>query len=58
MLVDPSSGNAKYRFEGKINVETLRTFVTDFLSGKVNRYMKSEEIPEHNDEPVKVIVGK
>lgn len=32
--------------------------MNDFLAGKLERYLKSEEIPENNDEPVKVIVGK
>lgn len=29
-----------------------------FVAGTLSRYMKTEEIPATNDEPVKIIVGK
>lgn len=58
MLVDPSGGNAKYRFELEPTAENIQTFVTSYLSGSLTRHLKSEPIPETNDEPVKVVVGK
>jgi protein disulfide isomerase len=36
----------------------LSLFVNDYLNGKLKTFLKSEEIPATNDEPVKVIVGK
>lgn len=59
MLMNPQNENAKYRFEQKeLSVDNLRKFVSDFLAGNLQRYMKSEDIPEKNDDPVKVLVGK
>ncbi|CAD8179388.1 unnamed protein product [Paramecium pentaurelia] len=58
MIYDQQGGNAKYRFEESITVDSLRNFLTNFFDNKLDRYMKSEEIPSSNDEPVKIIVGK
>ncbi|CAD8062748.1 unnamed protein product [Paramecium sonneborni] len=58
MLYDQLGGNGKYRFEGEITTESLRTFLNNFFDGTLTRYMKSEEIPSTNDEPVKIVVGK
>lgn len=37
---------------------TITSFIDEFKSGKLSTFMKSEDIPERNDEPVKVLVGK
>ena len=37
-------------------MDTLEQFVRDFLAGKVEEYVKSEPVPESNDEPVKVLL--
>lgn len=58
MLFDQQGGNAKYLFEGDITTERVAKFVNDFLDKKLTRYLKSEEIPASNDEPVKIVVGK
>lgn len=58
MLIAPSQEMAKFKFTKDLTTENLKTFVNDFVAGSLTRYMKSEEIPEKNDEPVKVIVGK
>lgn len=39
-------------------VEALEKFVNDVLEGKLEPYLKSEDLPESNDEPVKVAVAK
>jgi protein disulfide-isomerase A1 len=39
-------------------VEQISSFLDDVIAGKVQKFYKSEEIPETNDEPVKVVVGK
>jgi len=52
--------NLKYPFDQKmeLNKENVSKFVSDFLAGKIEPSIKSEPIPEKNDEPVKVIVSK
>jgi len=37
-------------------VDSLRTFVQQYLDGELELYIKSEPVPEDNDGPVKVRV--
>jgi thiol-disulfide isomerase/thioredoxin len=39
-------------------VDNFKQFVTDYLDGKIQPYVKSEDVPASNDGPVKVVVGK
>ena len=49
----------RYIFAGKeYSVETVTKFHEDAVDGKLERSLKSEEEPETNDEPVKIVVGK
>eukprot|EP01055_Gregarina_sp_Pseudo9_P003269 Gregarina_sp_Pseudo_9__3268@NODE_344_length_3099_cov_184_964379_g324_i0_p1_GENE_NODE_344_length_3099_cov_184_964379_g324_i0NODE_344_length_3099_cov_184_964379_g324_i0_p1_ORF_typecomplete_len482_score122_75Thioredoxin/PF00085_20/5_1e30Thioredoxin/PF00085_20/35Thioredoxin/PF00085_20/1_4e24Thioredoxin_6/PF13848_6/2_3e02Thioredoxin_6/PF13848_6/1_7e07Thioredoxin_6/PF13848_6/1_5e16Thioredoxin_6/PF13848_6/5_4Thioredoxin_7/PF13899_6/3_8e08Thioredoxin_7/PF13899_6/4_6e03Thioredoxin_7/PF13899_6/2_1e08ERp29 len=49
----------KYDFDGnKWSVKAFTKFVESVKSGKAKRYIKSAPIPETNDGPVKVVVGK
>lgn len=48
----------KFQMKEEFSMETFEQFVRDFLAGKVEEFVKSEPIPESNDEPVKVVVGK
>ena len=41
-----------------MTVDVISTFVSEVLDGKLAPSLKSEPIPESNDAPVKVIVGK
>jgi len=53
--------NAKkmsYKMGEKFSVDNLETFAKEFLDDKLEPYMKSEPIPDANDKPVKVVVGK
>ena len=55
------NGMKKYTSETKaadLTVDIITKFVDDVLAGKIAPSLKSEPIPEKNDEPVKVIVGK
>jgi protein disulfide isomerase len=52
-------GSEKYRYEDDaITAEGLATFVAKVNSGEIQPFLKSAPIPEPNDEPVKVVVGK
>eukprot|EP01068_Selenidium_serpulae_P014219 Selendium_serpulae@DN6072_c0_g1_i1.p1 len=48
----------RYLFPHKdLKVENMKSFFSDVESGKIQRTIKSEDIPEKNDEPVKVVVA-
>ena len=36
------------------SVDNLKAFVNDLLAGNIEAYIKSEDVPENNDGPVKV----
>jgi len=60
MVTFPEGGQLKkYRFpEGTdLNEDSVKTFVSDYFDEKLKVHVKSEPIPEDNDEPVKVAVG-
>ncbi|XP_044765397.1 protein disulfide-isomerase A3 [Coccinella septempunctata] len=50
--------NQKFVMEDVFSVEALELFVQDLLDDKLSPYVKSEPIPESNEEPVKVAVAK
>ena len=53
-------GVDKYVYDGdvsKLSTEEVEKFISKFEEGTLQKYLKSEDIPETNDEPVKVIVG-
>jgi protein disulfide isomerase len=55
------AGMKKYTSETKpadLTVDIITTFIDEVLAGKIAPSLKSEPIPEKQDEAVKVIVGK
>ncbi|KAI1118849.1 protein disulfide-isomerase [Nemania sp. NC0429] len=50
--------NFPFGFEEEIAFETISKFVDDFASGKIEPTLKSEPIPETQEGPVTVVVGK
>eukprot|EP01054_Gregarina_sp_Poly1_P005037 Gregarina_sp_Poly_1__5036@NODE_266_length_10382_cov_507_901212_g232_i0_p2_GENE_NODE_266_length_10382_cov_507_901212_g232_i0NODE_266_length_10382_cov_507_901212_g232_i0_p2_ORF_typecomplete_len480_score90_01Thioredoxin/PF00085_20/2_1e32Thioredoxin/PF00085_20/3_7e03Thioredoxin/PF00085_20/0_78Thioredoxin/PF00085_20/1_7e25Thioredoxin_6/PF13848_6/27Thioredoxin_6/PF13848_6/1_1e10Thioredoxin_6/PF13848_6/6_6e19Thioredoxin_6/PF13848_6/0_084Calsequestrin/PF01216_17/2_8e17Calsequestrin/PF01216_17/5_1Thiored len=62
MSVFPSAavvmGHDKYKYEGPFSEKETAEFMKNVLDGKIEKFLLSEEIPEKNDEPVKVVVGK
>jgi len=50
----------KYPFDEKttFNKENVAKFINDIFTGATTPFFKSEPVPETNDEPVKVVVGK
>jgi len=56
-VVQDKDDNAKY-VANNIKASDMSAWLQDFVDGKIEAYVKSDEIPEKNDEPVKVIVRK
>lgn len=50
--------NLKYKLTDEFSVDNLRNFATQLLDGELEPFIKSEAVPETNDEPVKVAVAK
>ncbi len=48
----------KYKFDGEYSVENLEKFARDIAAGAVEQFLKSEPIPEPNDEAVVTVVAK
>lgn len=48
----------KYVMNEKFSVEAFQSFVENFVEGRLEAHVKSEELPEDNSGPVKTIVGK
>lgn len=57
VVVHAPKSNGKYA-SGTIEISKVVSWVADFQAGKVDKIVKSEEIPESQDEPVTVVVGK
>ncbi|KAL4716903.1 hypothetical protein ACJJTC_012714 [Scirpophaga incertulas] len=52
-----ADGN-KFIMSAEFSVDNLLAFAKDLLDGKLEPFVKSEPVPESNDGPVKVAVGK
>jgi len=48
----------KYVMEEDFSVDTFKAFLKAYSDGDVDPYLKSEDVPESNDGPVKVAVAK
>jgi len=58
-IIVPDSGKvAKYLFEGEITSEAIISFYERFEKGEIDPFVKSEEIPESQEEAVIKVVGK
>lgn len=44
--------------DGEMTPESIKVLVSKQIAGEIKPTMKSEEIPETNDGPVTVVVGK
>lgn len=51
-------GKKKFVMQDEFSVDNFDKFVGDFVDGKVEAYLKSEDVPEDNSKPVKVAVAK
>lgn len=60
-ILDPSNNMKKYTWGGSVDslsIDSLRQFIKDFKSGSLQPFLKSQDIPADNNEPVKTLVGK
>jgi protein disulfide-isomerase A1 len=57
--IQEPSKQLKYPFdqEEEITTETIQAFVDSYLAGEIKPSLKSEPVPDTNDEPVKIVVG-
>lgn len=58
IIAAKDSSEQKFVMSTEFSVDNLEEFVGKFLDGEVDAYLKSEAVPEPNDEPVKVVVAK
>jgi protein disulfide-isomerase A1 len=54
----PEENGLKFEYDGDFDQKSLMDFAEKFVANKLTPYFKSEDIPEKNNEPVKVVVGK
>jgi len=54
------ANNKKYKMDAEFSMDSFEAFVNAVMGGEVEPYMKSEPVPEDNDDPakVKVVVAK
>jgi len=60
-ILDPSDNMKKFTYPDdakKVTAESLKKFIDDFKAGKLSPFLKSQDVPADNSEPVKVVVGK
>uniref|UniRef100_V5GVX1 Protein disulfide-isomerase n=2 Tax=Anoplophora glabripennis TaxID=217634 RepID=V5GVX1_ANOGL len=58
VVVARDAKNQKFILKDEFSIEALEVFVNDVLEGNLEPYLKSEPIPESQNEPVKVAVAK
>lgn len=58
-IIHPANRDlSKYQFSGEFHADAVTEFISGWRAGSLEKVYKSEDIPEKNDEPVKVVVGK
>ncbi|KAL3901795.1 MAG: hypothetical protein SGCHY_000324 [Lobulomycetales sp.] len=60
IVIQDTVKQAKYPLDQSVEYteETLKTFISDYVDGKLEPSLKSEEPPADNEGPVKIVVGK
>jgi protein disulfide-isomerase A1 len=53
----PSESMKKYQFDGEMNEKDLAAFTEAYFNGDLKPFLKSDPVPESQDEPVYVLVG-
>jgi protein disulfide isomerase family A protein 3 len=58
LIAARDSSDQKFVMKEEFSMDNLEKFANDLVDGKLSPYLKSEPVPEPNDEPVKVAVAK
>jgi len=58
VIIGRGANGEKYKYEGEYSVANLEQFARDLDAGALEQYLKSEPIPESNDEAVVTVVAK
>lgn len=54
----PEASGLKFGYDGDFSIDSLKEFGEKFVANTLAPFFKSEDVPETNDEHVKVVVGK
>mmetsp|Transcript_50537 Transcript_50537/g.123243 ORF Transcript_50537/g.123243 Transcript_50537/m.123243 type:complete len:560 (-) Transcript_50537:140-1819(-) len=57
VLIEDRKEGLRYLMDGAITKDNVSKFLADYMAGSLEPFLKSEEVPADNGEPVKVIVG-
>jgi len=57
-LVNPQAELQKYKLEGEITADSIKGLFNEWKAGTLKRHLKTEEVPEANNEHVRTLVGK
>lgn len=57
-IVENKGKTNRYRHTGKLTVDEISKFMDDFEANKIEKFIKSEPIPEENPGPVYKVVAK
>lgn len=57
-VVAKDQDGKKYSLQEKFSIDALKKFVESFLDGKLEPFLKSEDLPDNTDAAVKVAVAK
>jgi len=58
MLVHATGDVSKYKYTGEFKRDGIIEFVGKFNKNLLEKYFKTEDIPDNNNGPVKILVGK
>ena len=59
-ILDPAEGMKKFSYPGqidKLSIADIKKFISDFKSGTLKAFLKSEDIPDYTDKVMKSVVG-
>ena len=59
-ILDPNNNMNKYTYPGQLSEltqDSLKRFISDFKAGHLKPFLKSQDVPADNSQPLKVLVG-
>mmetsp|Transcript_971 Transcript_971/g.2174 ORF Transcript_971/g.2174 Transcript_971/m.2174 type:complete len:556 (-) Transcript_971:200-1867(-) len=58
VVIEDRKEGLRYVMDGEVTKDNVAAFMKDFKAGKLEPFLKSEDPPENNDGPVRVVVGQ